>query len=286
MDDRADLSLAARFTQGLGLVDTSMARVHAALKTYRLGGPGEWRLISDTSDLHESLRFLSTLTFPATRHVLVATCRGGTAFVNNCRDGSDYADYTYSLPRHLNCRFARVVSRQARFWTDGVNRERLQYEARIFALFDLNGQVIRTVACLDDGGRWRFETSGEPHPVEAEFPYSARRKSDRFSDKNLRDLADEIGLSVPDAGDFVNAGHYLLYEETRGFPVESCTIEEADDPAYGYYMRGMGYVKHMDSHATSVIHDLEKCVALNAAYEPRVRHYLDDARRRAAGFSG
>ena len=47
----------------------------------------------------------------------------------------------------------------------------------------------------------------------------------------------------------------------------------------------MGYVKHMTTHATSVVINFERCIELNPEYEPKVRDYLAEARRQLVGDS-
>ncbi len=279
--DRQDSSLASRFLEGLGLADISLSSASAKLPAFRKGEQS-LRRVAETSDCREALNYLSRLTFPATRHVAFAAGPSTTAFVNNCRNGSDYADYVYHLPRHLACRFARFVCTRPRIWTNGTDREVMSYEARIFDLHDSAGESIRTVTCMDDGGRWVFETRGEALPVESTFPYTARRESDRFTAEHLHELARQCGFSVPDEAAFRDAGYFVLYDVEGVQPFVSCTVEEADDPAYGYYLRGLGWVGHMKTHASSVIHDFERCTRLNPKYEPRVRQYLEVARRHMA----
>jgi hypothetical protein len=58
----------------------------------------------------------------------------------------------------------------------------------------------------------------------------------------------------------------------------ACSLEEADDPARGYYATGMKYVPYMATNAASVIHCFERAVAINPTYEPKVRDYLREAR--------
>lgn len=275
-DVQTDASLAARFTSGVGLVDISPSELQSRLSNWQ--GPWRpWSLESVTNNCREAIEFLSELSHPVTRHVVFAG-RRGAALVNNGRDGSDYAGGSV-LSKVWQCRFARIVNHRSRVWTNGVQRIRRGYHARIFELWGRKGEHIRSVTCADDGGRWVFETFGDPHPIETNFPYDARKKSSRFSEQNLFDLSAAYGLPVPTSTDFLGAGHYLLYGESHSYPAVSCTIEEADDPAYGYYMRGMGFAKHMKTHASSVIIDLEKCIAINPAYAPRVEPVLVEARR-------
>ena len=72
---------------------------------------------------------------------------------------------------------------------------------------------------------------------------------------------------------------YLHEREAAQILEHACTPEQRDDPAFGYYLRGLGYAKHMNTHASSVIADFERAILLNPDYEPLVRDYLARARR-------
>lgn len=175
---------------------------------------------------------------------------------------------------------------EARWWRRGQRRERLSYEARIFELYAPDNSLIRSIACADDGGRWVFETSGGPLPAEAAFDYNAPRKKDRLTRSNLHDPLRSLGVEPLVVETFVTAPQLAVLDEritnpARRREVESaaCSLEEADDPAFGYFQRGMTWVPHMRTHATSVIADFERAVEINPAYQPRVRAYLLEARR-------
>jgi hypothetical protein len=120
------------------------------------------------------------------------------------------------------------------------------------------------------------------HPVESSFPYDAPKKSARFTRDHLDELARAYGCPIPTARTFETAGQYLLFAQERGSAVEYCTVEEADDPAYWNYMSGMQWMKHIDTHASSVVACLERCISLNPRYEPRVRECLEAARKKMA----
>lgn len=181
--------LAARFLEGIGVAELSLA---VAGERIRARFADRFRL-RESRDPREALDYLSTLTFPATRHVAFPT-PSGVALVNNSRNGSDYADHVVLLPRQLGCRFVRVVNTRPRVWSRGGQREVMRYEARIFDLRDTAGDVVRSVCCMNDGGRWVFDTQGAPHPLEADFPYAAARKAARFTEAHLFQLAAAYGL--------------------------------------------------------------------------------------------
>jgi hypothetical protein len=70
----------------------------------------------------------------------------------------------------------------------------------------------------------------------------------------------------------------MLFESPCDW-AKACSIAEADDPACGYYLRGLGWVNRVGSHAESVIADFERCVRLNPDYADKVRGYLLEAYR-------
>jgi hypothetical protein len=273
--------LASRFLQGVGLADCPFGIAELRLRSYRRGQNGSpWRLAGKTNTAAEALEFLSTLSWPATRHVIFRNANGTTALLNNSRNGSDYADEVFHLPRHLSCRFARVVNQAGKVWRREKLRVVQSYSARIFSLSDARGETLRSVTCMDEGGRWVYHSAGTAHPVEATFGALVAKVSARFPPGQLAVLAAAYGLPLPTPSDFHRAGRYVLFSLESEYPVTTCTLAEADDPAYGYYLGGMGYVEHMATHASSVVSNFERCLEINPQYEPRVREYLREARSR------
>lgn len=264
--------LAPRFLQGQGIAERPFEECRRLL-------PAFFTSVRFTNDPLAAIQFLSLLTWPATRHVAFRGDNRTTVLVNNSRGGSDYNDYVCLLPRHLECRFARVLCTPGRIWTDGVDQQVMQYQATIFDLRDRSGECIRSVTCMNDGGRWTFREQGLPHPVESSFPYDHRRKRQRFTPEHMRRLLDAYGLPLAGPTDFQRAGQYLLATSAGADQAATCTLEEADDPAYGYYVRGLSWCNHLATHFSSAIFDLERCVQLNPAYEPKVRPLLERAYR-------
>jgi hypothetical protein len=228
-----------------------------------------------STDPQIAIEYLSQLSFPATRHVIFPVDDHYTGFINNCRD---YADYAVSLATCFKSKFVRIVASKERIWLGAAGREILQYEGNIFDLYGGDGKLIRSVTCLDDGGSWAFCEHGTRHPVETSFPYGSRRKRDRFTSEHLRKLVDAYGIPWLTGSSLLAAGEYYLFESEQA-PISTCTIAEADDPAYGYYVRGLSWLPHMETHASSVVADFERCISINPVYESRVREALNNARR-------
>ena len=53
---------------------------------------------------------------------------------------------------------------------------------------------VRSIAALNDGGRWTFEESGTPFPFEETGLYRARRIKDRFTLDMLKHHLAALGL--------------------------------------------------------------------------------------------
>jgi hypothetical protein len=291
IDSRAQ-TIVGQLVEGYGLIDANLERCAAGLDECAFGERSTFRAIRTTDNIEAAIQFVGRhYTFPATLHVLIPLGQC-TAIVNNSKNGSDFDSYEYHIARRLGARVARVVNATSRSWTNGVAQESLAYEARIFALHAANGNLIRNVCCMDDGGRWSFQVHGEPHVVETSFDYTARRKKDRFTTDNLRQLLGAYGLPALDAASFLAAGKYVLIREDynnqkwqQDIDDRKCTFEQKNDPAHGYYERGLTWVAHMQTHAESVVADFERALKLNAKYEPLVRSYLDEARETLARTS-
>jgi hypothetical protein len=270
---------------GYGLVEAPYEKTVAGLDGLARGDQSRLSAVGRTTNAAEALEHLSRLTVPATQ--LIVVDRGEwTAILTNHRGGSDFNDYQHLASSALGVRSIRVVDAAARWWRRDGLRERLGYEARIFEMHDADGSTIRSIACADDGGRWVFETYGHPLPIEASFAYDAARKKDRFTRENLRDLLVSIGPGLVTAEGLLAAPRFALLVDRitdrawrERVEAAACSYSDEDDPAFGYYRRGMTWVPHMATHATSVIADFERAVQINPSYEPRVRRYLREAHR-------
>jgi hypothetical protein len=271
-----------RFLSGYGLIESPLGECLERLGGAELAGRGVLGLDAAVSTRDRAASYLSHLTHPATRLVLFAVNDRWTAVLNNLRGGSDFADFQWPFSRICRRRTCRVVDQEG--WIRKVNgyRVRMRYTARIFVLADEAGANVRSIACAeDDGGRWTFETCGNPLPGEAGFDYTAARRRDRFTSANLAALLSSLGVEprVPEA--FARSDHFRLLalkEEAARVETEACTPEEADDPGYGYLMRGMRYVPHMKTHATSVVSDLTRAILLNPDLKGRASPHLERAR--------
>jgi hypothetical protein len=228
----------------------------------------------------EAIAYLNVLSQPVTRQVLFAVNGQWSAIVNNHRDGSDFANDHGVVSDLCRARTCRVVDAPELTCMVGDFKVRQSYPARIFELRDPEGRTTRSVTCILDGDRWAFETHGSPLAAEADFPYTARRKRDRFGPEHLHRLVDSIGAGPWIVDAFSAAERFVLVSvPIANRPVEVCTPDEADDPAYGYFRRGLGWVAHMETHAESVVWDMTRAILLSPARERDARPHLLAARK-------
>jgi hypothetical protein len=95
---------------------------------------------------------------------------GWTLLLTNGPTGTDVGMVPSLAARELGCRAVRAVC---------VRDDEGEFPARIMEVFgpDGSGPLLarRSIAAANDGGRWVFETSGEPLPFERSDQYTRRR---------------------------------------------------------------------------------------------------------------
>jgi hypothetical protein len=274
---------ATRFLEAHGLVNTTIGRCVDALTSrptqagYLLpGGFETYDIVCPVIDPEQAIRFLNEFTPPVVRHVLWEAGSSWTLCLNNSQFG--FSDDGPSLAQRTCARAYRVVDTPGRVWKRADIKVVTNYEARIFTEYGADGGTVKSISAMNDGGRWDWSTNGPRYPIEGTFNYSARRMKDRFTSANLRSLLRSLGAPVVTSADLMVWTKCILLK-SPGTPQKTVTLEELDDPAYGFYQRGLGWVPHIQTHASSVIYDLERAVLINPAYEPKVRTYIDAAKR-------
>lgn len=276
---------ASRFLEGYGLANASRTRCLNALmqvpdeKAYRLpGGFERYDCLKFERSFERAMEFLCEFTPPVVRHVLLELRPDWTLCLNNDLPNCSFANDAPSLAQRTRARVCRIVDSPSRIWKRGTFNEVLSYEARIFQAYGPNGLQEKGILAMDDGGKWKWSNEGTHFPIEATFNYSARKVKDRFTSDNLRSLIESLGAPLPHAELLTACGDFALLK-SPGEPRETFTREQLDDPAFSYYRCGMTYVSHLSTHASSVISCFERAVLINPAYEPKVRGYLEQARR-------
>jgi hypothetical protein len=176
-------------TQDLGLIRAGIDSIAATRpQMYEAAG-----LPVRTTWLHQPLAdclaALEPLSPAPTIELFLATASGWTVYLaNGCR-GSDPFLPMVQLSRALGVTaLRRCVTAPAMRW-QGVILEVYDTPA---AGGDADGHR-RSIAAVNDGGRWVFDQSGSPYPFEDTARFAARRVRDRFTPEMLASCLAQLG---------------------------------------------------------------------------------------------
>jgi hypothetical protein len=169
-------------------------------KIYPPSGPAKESL---KGDLPRLLSRLHPLTAPPTMILWVATRSNWTAYFDNSLNGSDAFPPVNYLANALACHGVRVACCPNTL-TGAHDRRKGRYGAVIFEVYGPEGsgplKFERTISAANDGGRWTFNTSGNPLPVEMTDAYSNRRIRDRFTAEMLETYCQAFSIRLFDVG--------------------------------------------------------------------------------------
>ena len=119
--------------------------------------------------------------------------------LNNTPLGTDVGVIPSLAARELGCRAIRAVS----------TGDHQLYPARIIEIYGPEGSpplaIERSIAAANDGGRWVFETSGEPLPFEDLDAYRQRIKARRLTHTMVIDYLRALGVPVDKEPDWNSA---------------------------------------------------------------------------------
>lgn len=142
----------------------------------------------DWESVDDALRALAPAA-DLSRYACVAI-DGWTVVLNNTPLGTDVGVLPSLAARELNCRAIRAVF---------VDDDEPGYPARVLEVYGADGEpplaLERSIAAVNDGGRWVFETSGKAFAFEDQEAYRRGTKSSRFTGEMLHDYL--IALDVP-----------------------------------------------------------------------------------------
>lgn len=130
------------------------------------------------------------------RSLFVPTRGQWTAFFDNLWRGTDTGAVGV-IATKLRCRGLRVAAIPNTIRNPGKGRWKGRYGAMILEIYDSanpNLDVVRSIAAVNDGGRWVFHQFGEPLPFEEVSRYTARRIKDRFTFDMLQSYLRALGL--------------------------------------------------------------------------------------------
>ena len=207
-------------TEAVGFLEAGFAQVVAADARWRasLGG---YRGRPVSGPLPSLLGELLPLTGPLLRYVWVETTGPWTAYFDNFVLGSDPFGPVSYLAQQLGCRGVTIGCRE------GTARRGAS------ASFSLYGpeptdwlNVIRSVAAVQDNGRWEWSASGTPQPFEDVAAYQRRRVRDRLTPDLIASYCGVLGIRPFDESFYGAAGQLVENVRIAG-NVRTETLQQA-----------------------------------------------------------
>jgi hypothetical protein len=190
-----------RFSHTFGLVRSSPERAAHAFQTWQQPilvphGLSFSKPEPQSGLLDDALRQLLPLTMPGMLRVLFwPVDRDWTVYFDNSGIGTEAATVMPVLSERLKVDAIRVgMSDEVR---DSSTGQIVRYAATIFEYYSL-GAARRVVFAANDGGRWKFDATGEPFLFEDLQQYTAKAIRDRFTQDMLRLYLGELGISLDD----------------------------------------------------------------------------------------
>jgi hypothetical protein len=133
-----------------------------------------------------ALKALPPLTSPVpTRFGFFATKSNWSVYFDNSNLGTQSATVMPVIAKKLNCEGIRVVQVKQTLPAKPKKDSRGNFGATILEVFGTDMDYKRSIAAVNDGGRWVFEQSGAPYPFEDLSAYDRRLKRERFTEEML-----------------------------------------------------------------------------------------------------
>jgi hypothetical protein len=157
------------------------------------------------SSLQDATRDLSPAV-PLSRYAIVPN-GSWTLMLNNGPLGTDVGLLPSQAARELGCAAIRAVC---------VQDDEPGYAARILEVYGPRGEAplrsLRSIVAANDGGKWVFETTGEPLPFERTDLYLRHPLSERLTPTTLYDYLRELDVPIDSEPDW---GGTIVVERQR-----------------------------------------------------------------------
>lgn len=209
----------APITDAIGFLEADFAQVVAADAQWRasLGG---YRGRPISGSLPSLLDALLPLTGPLLRYMWVGTTGPWTAYFDNFVVGSDTFPPVSSLAQQLGCRGVAIGCRQ------GTAKRGASASFNLYGPEDTDWlNVVRSVAAVQDNGRWKWSASGTPQPFEDLAAYNRRRVRDRLTADMLAGFCGALGIRPFDEFFYGTAGQLVENVRITG-DVRSETLQQ------------------------------------------------------------
>jgi hypothetical protein len=209
----------APITQAIGFLEAPWAAVVEADREWR-ASIGRYPGRSLVGSFEEHLSALLPLTGPLVRHLWVATQGAWTAYFDNFRIGSDPWSPIPYLSGRMGCRGVAIMWRPQTATAYGATRFDLYGQPPVDAL-----NYTRSVAAINDGGRWSWDAIGEVQPFEVTDAYLAKRIRDRLTPELIDRYCQALGIRPFDDQFYGGPAHLVTNGNIRVSLMEESLAE-------------------------------------------------------------
>ncbi len=158
---------------------------------------------------HDIMALLQPLASSATKWVFVPVGTNITAMFSNCSFGQDPSPLSVISVNHCGVKGIRLTA------VSNAHRGE-KYDARIIEIYSPNsGSILdieRSIYCANDGGKWKFGTSGKPYPFEDEAQYKEKQIQKRFSLNDVWRFMRHFEIDANNESFYIGAKNSKLYE--------------------------------------------------------------------------
>ena len=180
-------------TRDFGLIQAPMPQLLSEFEDWQRSFGVEYLRTEIFTSLADAFESLLPLSNSKTRRLFVATRSDWVVCFQNGIQGSDPFPAMSYLAQRMEVLAMRVC----------CTPDDAKYPAVLWEVYapEVRGGrpplgYRRSIAALDDGGRWVFEESGERFPFEEVERYTSRRKRDRFTPEMLARYLHHFGIEL------------------------------------------------------------------------------------------
>lgn len=180
-----------------GFIKADFSIVVDALRSWFLSLYHDVEMVPLNGDIERLLEFVAPRRVPGSKYLITTTDSQWTACFSESHDVT-------SLVGHMSeVLFCDALEICALSPNGKKGEEDFYYPACQFVLYsdgtDNILNIKRSIVCMNDGGRWIFETYGEVQPFEEIDEYSAKRVRDRFTIEMLDRYCQALGINALDS---------------------------------------------------------------------------------------
>ncbi len=189
----------APLTFSWAFLEAPLDVVVASVKQWREGYGRRLAISSHKGEVARLLLHLAPLANTRNRELFIGTNSGWTAYFDNDRNGGDVFTPASYLPKAFGMRGVAVSAAPNTMKSNRKDARGIYGGVRmsVYATRDIKyHNCLRSIAALNDGGKWVFHADGEVQSWEEPGRYQAKRIADRFTPELLETYCRHFGLNI------------------------------------------------------------------------------------------